>query len=92
MGSLAATLLMWVNAVFIVALTMIAYGDAVQRRMQHVRTHLRIAGVLAVATALLSTVVLYENRSAAAEEIRQLKSEQQNASWNAYPPTVSRAH
>lgn len=85
MISFAATVLTWANAVFIVLLTLMAYEDALQKRFSEVRKHLRIAGVLALATALLSTVVLYENRSMATERIQQLeKGQAQNASWNSY--------
>lgn len=90
MISLAATILTWANACFIVALTVIAYRDALQKRFHDVQRHLRLAGTLAIATAALSTVILYENRSQANEEIKQLKSEQtKNASWNTYPQNAS---
>lgn len=76
-----ATVLMWLNALVIVALTMNAHRDAIQHQMQDMRKHLQIAGLIAVASAAMSSVILHEQRVEAAAKPPQ------NSSWNAYSAT-----
>lgn len=85
MSSNFATILMWANACFIVLLTMTAYQDAVRRNLTEARRHLQLAGLIALFSAIMSTVVLNEQKAEAATKATQ------NSSWNAYPQhTVAR--
>jgi hypothetical protein len=84
MSSAFAAVLMWVNAVFIVVLTMTAYQDAVSRNLREAKQHLQIAGLLALFSALMCSAVLYEKKAEAAPATGSI-----NSSWNAYP-TASR--
>lgn len=78
MSSQFATLLMWVNAVVIVIHTMMAYEEAVKRNLKEVRQHLQLAGLIALFSALMCSVVLYEQKAEAATKTNS------NSSWNAY--------
>jgi len=82
MSSQFATLLMWVNAVVIVIHTMMAYDEALKRNMKQVRQHLQLAGLIALFSALMCSVVLYERKVEASSP-----GTTKNASWNAYPTT-----
>jgi hypothetical protein len=87
----AAIFFVWANALFIVALTMTAYKDSLQRRMSDAHTHLQLAGVLALVTAVMASVVLYEQKAFGDVQTQKLEQEStNNSSWNAYPPTASR--
>ena len=85
-----ATVLMWVNALAIVVLTMDAYKDAIQHKLQDMRRHLQIAGLIALASAVMSSVILHEQRAEAATKSTEFRDSA--PSWNAYPitHTVSR--
>ena len=82
MSSNFAVVLMWTNACFIVVLTMIAYQNAVIRNLRVVRQHLQLAGLIAIFSALMCSVVLTEQKAEAANKGIQ------NSSWNAYPTTT----
>lgn len=90
MSSLFATVLMWVNACVIVVLTMNAYKDAIQNQVQDMRKHLQIAGLIALASAVMSSVILHEQRAEAATKSTEIRDS--GPSWNSYPTahTVSR--
>lgn len=82
MSSTFAVVLMWANASFIVVLTMVAYQNAVRRNLKDARQHLQLAGLIALFSALMCSVVLTEQKAEAANKGIQ------NSSWNAYPTTT----
>lgn len=88
MSSLFATVLMWANALVIVALTMGAYKDAIQHKMHDARKHLQIAGLIAIASAAMSSIILYEQKLEAATRAIEIRdSWHSGPSWNSYPTT-----
>lgn len=92
MFSVTAIILVWANALFIVALTMTAYKDSLQRRMEDAHTHLQMAGILALVTAIMASSILYEQKVFGDTQTQKLEERTPgNSSWNAYPRhTVSR--
>lgn len=80
-----ATVLMWANACVIVALTMTAYKDALQHKMRDARSHLQIAGMIALVTAAMSSVILHQQKTEAATKSTEVRE----PSWNAYPTTTA---
>ena len=84
MSSAFAAVLMWVNAVFIVVMTMTAYQDAVSRNLREAKQHLQLAGLLALFSALMCSAVLYEKKADASPATGSV-----GPSWNAYPSSVT---
>jgi hypothetical protein len=78
--SLFVIVLAWANGLMIAWLAIQGYYEAVCGRFEMAKSHLRLAGLIAVMSALLTTTTIASQRNQRIE-----KENNDGPSWNAYP-------
>jgi hypothetical protein len=78
--------LAWINAFAIAGFTLLAYQEAICQNLKDAKSHLRLAGLIAIMTALLTTSTIASQHNRCKEMKCQSSN---NASWNASPSSIA---